>query len=513
MSSTQVASDEHGHGTMVGGLAVFGSVRACYENGVFSSPINLFSARVLDRNNRFDSEKLIVNQIRDAITQFIAEPYNCRIFNLSLGTSAPAFEDGVERQTAWAESLDLLARELKVLLVISAGNVSGIFTANTTQSEAVLNDYPRYLLEPASRLNDPATAAIPITVGAIAEREIIAVRQGAGALDLSRTVAKAHEPAPFTRAGHGINGAIKPEFVEFGGNAVFLGTGNVRRIGKEPGTAVMSLSHQPLQQLFSYDVGTSLAAPVVARNAALTWQRLRAVIGQEPEPNLVRAVMASAAAVPDQIRALIPNEDSQFRVAGYGRVDIDLALDSSDRRVTMIAQRKLALDTFAIYSVPIPPNFVQALGQKSIRVALAYDPPVRRRRSEYLGVEMTFQMLRGKTLDEVIAAYKSVGPNEDPEGAIQGANKIDFHPKESPRSGGHQRKKSTLQLGEFNFQRDASKYGDTYWLVVRSMRRWAPPEIETQDYAIAVVLSAEDEQLYNSVALRLQQRARVRTRA
>jgi hypothetical protein len=513
MSSSTVPGDEHGHGTMVGGLAVFDNIRACYEQGVFSSPINLFSARVLNRRNRFDDEKLIVNQIREAVKEFREAPHNCRVFNLSLGTAAPAFLDGVERQTIWAESLDILARELKVLLVVSAGNRNDILTTNGARAEEMLTTYPQYLLDPSGRLNDPATAAIPVTVGALAAKDVIARRRGSGASDISRPVAKEDQPAPFTRSGHGINRAIKPEFVESGGNAVFVGTGNTRRITHEPGTAVMSLSHLPLERLFAYDVGTSLAAPIVARKAALTWHRLRAILGSEPDPNLVRAVMATAAFVPSQVRNLLPSEDEQFRVAGYGRVDLDLALDSTDRRVTLVAQRTLALDKFSVYSVPIPPNFVAASGRKNIRVALAFDPPVRRRRMDYLGVEMTFQMIRGRSLDEVIAAYSSVAADEEPEGAIGSPFRIDFHPKEAPRNSGYSRKKSTLQLADFQFtNRDASKYGETYWLVVRSERKWAPSEIEAQDYAVAVVLSAEDDQLYNSVALRLQQRTRVRAR-
>jgi subtilisin family serine protease len=512
MSSTTLPEDEHGHGTMVGGLAVFGSVRACYESGTFSSPIILFSARLLDRNNRFDNEKLIVNQIRQAITTFRGEPHNCRVFNLSLGTSAPAFGDGVHRQTVWAESLDILARELKVLLVVSAGNFTEVFTINRADAESVARNYPTYLLEEPARISDPATAAIPITVGALAEHDVPAVRRGSGVGDIVRSIARPDHPAPFTRVGHGLNGAIKPEFVDYGGNAVFRGTGNVRSIGREQGTSVMSFSYQHLQQLFAYDVGTSFAAPLVARNAVLTWNRLRAVLGSEPDPNLVRAVMASAAIVPNEIETIFPDKDDQFRVAGYGRVDVDLALNSSDRRVTLVAQGRLGIDKFAVYSVPIPTNFSSSGGGKLIRVALAFDPPVRRRRVDYLGVQMTFQMIRGRSLDEVINAYRSVDAGEEPDSAIGSPYKIAFEPKESPRNAGYQRKMSTLQLGEFSFLKDVEKYGDTYWLVVRAERKWAPDEVESQDYAVAVVLAAENDQLYNAVSLRLQQRVRVRAR-
>lgn len=132
---------------------------------------------------------------------------------------------------------------------------------------------------------------------------------------------------------------------------------------------------------------------------------------------------------------------------------------------------------------------------------------------DYMGVDMNFQMIRGKRLEEVIAAFESVGPDEEPDDAISGACNIGFLPKGRPRNSTHRRNASTLQRGDFSFRNDASRYGDTYWLVVRSLRKWAPVEIETQDYSVAVVLSADDPQLYNSVSVRLQQRTRVRTRA
>jgi hypothetical protein len=46
LTATDNPADSYGHGTHVGGLAVFGDIRACYTNGTFSSPIQLFSARV-----------------------------------------------------------------------------------------------------------------------------------------------------------------------------------------------------------------------------------------------------------------------------------------------------------------------------------------------------------------------------------------------------------------------------------------------------------------------------------
>lgn len=132
---------------------------------------------------------------------------------------------------------------------------------------------------------------------------------------------------------------------------------------------------------------------------------------------------------------------------------------------------------------------------------------------DYLGVVMNFQMIRGKTLPEVIAAFEAIGPDEDAEGAISSPYNIPFEPKGRPRGEAYRRNASTLQLGSFEFERGASRYGDTYWLLVRSQRKWAPIEIERQDYAVAVTLEAYEDELYSSISLRLQQRTRVRGRA
>ncbi len=90
-------ADAHGHGTMVGALAVFGDIRAFYLAGQFASEITLYSARVLNVENRFDDEKLIIHQMQQAIEIFKAPPYNCRVFNLSLGDDRAWLRDNTRQ--------------------------------------------------------------------------------------------------------------------------------------------------------------------------------------------------------------------------------------------------------------------------------------------------------------------------------------------------------------------------------------------------------------------------------
>ncbi len=43
LTDTSTPADGHGHGTMVGGLAVFGNIRGCHDNRLFASPVTLFN--------------------------------------------------------------------------------------------------------------------------------------------------------------------------------------------------------------------------------------------------------------------------------------------------------------------------------------------------------------------------------------------------------------------------------------------------------------------------------------
>lgn len=518
MSSTDSVADEHGHGTMVGGIAVFGDIRACFESGVFASPITLFSARVLNADNRFDDATLIIHQMRRVIEIFTIAPYDCHVFNLSLGGDS-AWLTQSSKQSLWAESLDTLAREFNVVLVVSAGNHNRGWSNTTTDAEEILTSYPQYLFEPECGLCEPATAAIPITVGGFSDRDIPSIPLGRRSEDIIRTIAAVGEPTPTTRIGPGIGGAIKPEFVAPAGNQAFQGVSTIRRVDDDRGCDMMSLSHEPTRQLFAFDNGTSFAAPRVARSAAILWNNLEQYLGEAPQANLVRAVLASAAQLPvaehNRIHEGHTEEDVR-RVYGYGMIDEDVVFESADRRVTLIYQGVMPLDTFAVYEVPAPAAFRAAPGKKHVTVSLAFDPPVRRRRAEYLGVKMDYGLIRGKTLDEIVEAYRHLSQDErtagreNPEG-IQGAFQSPF--KCGLKPGPQTLQGSTLQQSRWTFSREGTDYGESWYLVIRAQRTWAPDTFTEQQFAVAVTLQADEPQLFNLIRNRIRVRQQQRARA
>jgi len=158
--------------------------------------------------------------------------------------------------------------------------------------------------------------------------------------------------------------------------------------------------------------------------------------------------------------------------------------------------------------VPIPEVLRNAPGKKRIIASLAFDPPVRRRRAEYLGIEMGMNLFRGKMPDEIVGAYRSVTREEraDAPGALRAPHQCDLLPKSRLVE------TSTLQRREWTFNRTAEDYGDTYYLMIQARRNWAPLEITLQDFGLAVTISADEPRLYNQVQQRVRARERIRRR-
>ena len=254
---------------------------------------------------------------------------------------------------------------------MSCGNYEHIPENGNVEDHLV--GYPRYLVTERSRILEPAPAANVLTVGAIAHSA--AVRDPtAGDVGL-RPVAEIGEPAPFTRAGPGVRGAIKPELCDDGGNMIYDGL--TQTIADDPESEVFTVFHRYLDRLFTTVRGTSYAAPLVAYKAAIV---LRAF--PDASANLLRALLANSAYVPVQaMNRLRPLGDEVVtRVCGYGIADPITAATSDANRVVLYADAQIGMDKFYVYEVPVPVEFATTNGTRRIRVSLAFDPPTRHTR-------------------------------------------------------------------------------------------------------------------------------------
>lgn len=486
----QPAGDDHGHGTAVAAVAAYGDLDTMRQLGEFKPRFAIASARVVDARGRFADMDMAPQLVEEAI-RTLRTDHNCRVINLSLANRQQRVGG---RASLWASVLDTLARELDLVVVVTTGN-----TDRAALSEAhgnqIVEVYPSYLLEEANRLLEPGGAINALTIGSVAHVNGLSGEQ---ADDVSKqSFVDRDEPSPFTRSGPGIGGALKPDLVDYGGNAIFDGTSQqLRNGGEHPAAGILSLYHQYADRLFATYSGTSFAAPLVAYKVALLMERFPDV-----PANMIRALLAVGAEYPEAgLERLDPDHDSKrHAVLGYGLSNVESSLFSADDRVILTHSSTLKPDEFAVFELPVPEAFQIESGRRDICVALCFDPLVRRSRKDYAGIRMNFELIRGATADEVVEAYRSLDKDEDTPDKLAERQKCIFSPRIK------QRETSTLQCGTFTMQQNVSEYGDTYYVVVRCLGRWAAELVEAQPFSIAVQMRHEAQiQLYEKLRARLQ---------
>lgn len=116
----------HGHGTAVGGIAIYGDVGECIASRAFNPSARLFSARVTDDQNQYDENELIEHQLEEAITYFLDNYPQAKVINISLGDSALVYSDQAYqfRLAATVDELAYRFRDREILFVVSSGNYS-----------------------------------------------------------------------------------------------------------------------------------------------------------------------------------------------------------------------------------------------------------------------------------------------------------------------------------------------------------------------------------------------------
>jgi hypothetical protein len=371
------------------------------------------------------------------------------------------------------------------VIVLSAGNSASADRAPWgTQAEHITQTYPGYLVLAANRIVDPATAAIALTVGSLAHANGLPAENVAGA-EL-RAIAAVNTPTPVTRSGPGANDSIKPDLVDFGGTCLFDGmTGRIVTGDQYASAGMLTLRPDYLQGLITAATGTSMAAPRIAYKAALLVRAFPTA-----SANMIRALLALSASIPREAAACLQrvSRDAHRLCLGYGVPDLRRALDSEERRVVLVADnQELATDQFALYRVSLPKAFQATKGKRHIRVSLAFDPPVRHTRLEYLGLRLNYHLLRGMTPEQIFEHFRHRTKDEEPFEKLSSTAKCELNPSRDLRG------TSTLQAATMKMERNVEHYGDEYYLAVFAERRWAGEEITHQRFAVAIELQHEAE--------------------
>ncbi len=491
--------DEHGHGTHVAGLALYGDVQETLESGAFVPELRLFSGRVLDRNNENETG-FVENQVAEAVRYFQGQ-YGCRVFNLSFGDRNKPYLGGHVRGLAL--TLDTMSRELGVLFVVSTGNVSG----SQLTGLAWKDGYPGYLSSADWALIDPATALNALTVGSIARFDKSRA-SGRHPEDPSEVpLARRDQPSPFSRHGPSVRGAVKPEVVAYGGNWA-LNTRNAANYLVTQGLGEVSTNLGFTGgNLLAADSGTSFAAPHVAHLAAR-------ILVERPDapPELLRALLLAHANVPPATTDLIPEPDTCRSVAGYGQIDRLALLRSLENDVSLVAVETIANKRHHFYEIPLPDDFLSSgRRNREIAVALAYTPAVRSTRVAYKATRLDFKLVAGPDIEHVSTMFNRATDKDY----------YDNIPElRTPDCGVQVRGKGTVQKATWRFRqfnsRSILKTNRLFVVVTRNDHPWGEVLSHTEEpYALVVCLRDRDNQsaqLYSQLRARLQGRQAARAK-
>lgn len=502
------------HGTLVTGRVLYPRLQeSLRDHTPFEAVGHVHIARVLEPDpvqplrTRFaggdlgEPPHLVVRRA----VEYLADTYDVRVFNISIGYDEPYDGSHVGEFT---ETLDELVRERNIVIVVPAGNVPVSLTGTTVSGHHGGHDYPGHLDAPEHRIAEPGPAALAVCVGSVAHSD--APREWNPPRIGNKAVAPTGGVSPFSRSGPGVghikNYSNKPDFVHEGGNWVVTDTGNL--ILEDHGVSVISTALEPSGRLFRATSGTSFAVPMVARAAA-------DVLHEYPDAsaNLVRALLGASATDAGLEAAKVADVTARRRLYGLGKPTADTARLSDERRVTMTFDGEMAVDSVVVHPIPVPEAFATTLSRtRRVRIAMAYDPPVRRQRREYLASTMQVDLFRAMTLDEV----QDLVGKQDP---ANGVRMISDRRRVALEPGSDHVRSATLHVRAWEPKRLNVDDGETYYLVVTNTTKpWARDRTDygTQNYALSVVLEDEgrlDLDLFSLVTQQVQPgvRARLRT--
>lgn len=498
-------SDDVGHGTGVAGISLFGDIKCRIESLNFDPQVYILSCKVLFKEEygetglfeaKFSDRVLLQNQLLQGINYFTDKfPENQKVINISFNDCKEFYK--LNHQTQIASFIDEIASESNCIFIISAGNQELDFSLK----------YPDALLEDNInvKITDPASSAYALSVGSIAQSYIQSGYQ-------RLFVPEKDFPSPFTRVGPGLNGMIKPDLVECGGNYPMSDFSDSFP-NEDAGIVTLNHNWTKEKKLFRFDIGTSYSAPMISYYAAHLWKKY-----PQFNANTIKALLISSAEYPSSrpkplnvdIYSKTPpkasDRDNLLNVYGYGKPNFDYAITSELNHVCLLAEDTISINGIRFFEFFVPEEFNSTKGKKIISVSLVYNPPVRSTRKDYLGLSLSFKLFKNTDAETIGESAKFIdGINEFDSLKI---DEIELRPTIKKRSKGLHQKGSIITDEEIDF-----KPGHPLVLGVFCTGNWMNKENYPdykQDFSVVVTLKHKAQiDLYNSIEQQVRSRVRI----
>lgn len=345
-TSTPDAAD--GHGCFVSSRVVFGD--RDYNEGV-PARVPRGTARFYDINVRGIRPGEIEDKaVFPALQAIIATAPDVRTFNMSFDAVQPLDSMGPVKRSeilSLVQDLDNFIFQNDIIVVVAAGNSPPGLIPSTA--------YPGHFDAQEWALGPWARSFNSLTCGSFV-----------GRLTSGGLVTKVRWPSPFCRVGPGLCDSPKPDFSSDGGNAT-------AQYQYAPGLGVWGLSPSGY---WEDRLGTSYAAPLLAREAAFALQTLQRVCerGAQPFAVTVKAFLALTSEPPVDEAAV---RELARRTLGRGCASAQRLEAPLSATGVMIWQGVLEDEKdIARVQVPIPSDWLKEASEPHLKLIVAWDPPV-----------------------------------------------------------------------------------------------------------------------------------------
>jgi hypothetical protein len=334
------------HGSFVASRIVFGDQAGAPVGATPPGRLRFYDVNVALGPRQIDDKELT-----PALQAVVRTSPDVRVFNLSFDSVPLAQLQSqpvkLREHLILAQELDNFIFENDVLMIVAAGNSEPGISPNAP--------YPRHYSDANWELGAFARSFNSLTCGAYVSQ-----------LSASGLVKQIGWPSPFCRVGPGFGGSPKPDFSASGGNV----TANY---APAPGLGVWGLD---ATGAWLEKSGTSYAAPLLAREAALALRSLESVCepGARPYAATVRAFLATTAIEPVNDEAVAPLVK---RTLGYGTARAE-RLDAPLGETAVLLWQGMLEDKndIARIQIPIPRDWLGEASIPKVRLIVAADVPV-----------------------------------------------------------------------------------------------------------------------------------------
>jgi hypothetical protein len=373
-SSPLNAGGTASHGSFVASRIVFGE-----QSGVPSNSPRP-SLRFFDVNVAWGPRQIDHKELLPALEAVVRTAPDVRVFNLSFDGEPLGLLPRVKRQEELilAQDLDNFIFQYDVLVVVAAGN--------SLQGQIPNSAYPMHYSDPSWRLGAFAQTFNTLTCGSYVSQ-----------LSASGLVTQLGWPSPFCRTGPGLADSPKPDFSASGGNTT-------QNYAFGPGVGVWGLNEFGN---WRESIGSSYAAPLLAREAALTMRILEDVCepGAHPYAATVRAFLAVSADPPVNDAAVLPLVQ---RTLGYGTARSSRLSNPVWGSAVLIWQGVLEdKSDIARIQLPISREWLTESSSPRMRLFVAADVPANAAVSNIWASRQVIPKLRTKPEEKAVSSKRT----------------------------------------------------------------------------------------------------------